>query len=232
MSSQTDDDDEIFVKNLRQKIESKSFKPTEPQSINTPDWRNPDDVKAYLDNLFVEYNFQCVSEKLPDGCHRLANFLENIRQQYKEATAIYKKNCDDNKHPRSCSVYAKNCSLGRGIKQDLLEACRYSFIACDLGVRDVSCLNAGMCWLNGVGGLPVDVNGAVDYLNRACDEQNPMACIRLFKLYIEGKTPKQTVYERHPAKAFDYARRACEMNDIIGCLNASLMCRKGIYVYV
>ncbi len=175
MSEQTDDD-ETFLRNLREKIQNKSFKPVEPQPLNTLDWRNPEDVKTYLDNLFVEYNFQCMSEKRPDGCHRLANFFENIRAKYKEATAIYKKNCDDYKYARSCSVYAKNCSLGRGIKQNLLEACRYSFIACDLGMAD-GCLNAGICQMDGVGGLPINVSDAVKYLNRACDEKNPIACI-------------------------------------------------------
>ena len=51
--------------------------------------------------------------------------------------------------------------------------------------------------------------------------------MRLFKLYIEGKTAKQTLFERDPLKAFEYTKRACEMNDLFGCLNASLMCRKG-----
>lgn len=68
-----------------------------------------------MENLYVEYSFQCLDEKLPDGCHRLANFLENIRSQYKEATDLYKKNCDENKYGRSCLTYAKNKTLGRGV---------------------------------------------------------------------------------------------------------------------
>jgi hypothetical protein len=78
------------------------------------DWRNPEEVKGYLDNLYVEYSFQCLKEKQPEGCHRLANFLENIRAQYKEANDLYKKNCDENKLGRSCYTYAKNKSIGRG----------------------------------------------------------------------------------------------------------------------
>jgi hypothetical protein len=78
------------------------------------DLRDPEEAKKYLDNLEIEYTFQCLKEKMPDGCHRLANFMENIRGNYKDATELYKKNCDENKFGRSCFTYSKNRSLGRG----------------------------------------------------------------------------------------------------------------------
>ncbi len=53
--------DEIFIKNLKEKIHSKSYEPIVPERLNTPDWRNPDDVKTYLDTLYIEYSFQCKS---------------------------------------------------------------------------------------------------------------------------------------------------------------------------
>lgn len=220
-------DDEIFVQKLKEQIKNKTFKPVEPNRINTPEWRDPNDVKQYLENLYIEYSFQCMSEKRPDGCHRLANYLENIKGQYKEATDLYKKTCDDFKYPRSCVVYSKNCSLGRGTKQNLLEACRYSFTSCDLGQSE-GCLNAGICLLDGVGGLPQNVFESIKYFNKACDDKNSFACMKLFKVYIEGKTNKQNLIERDPVKAYEYTKRACEMDDIFGCLNASLMQRKGI----
>ena len=34
---------------------------------NTPDWKNEEQVKEYLDNLYTEYSFQCMSERQPDG---------------------------------------------------------------------------------------------------------------------------------------------------------------------
>ena len=43
---------------------------------------------------------------------------------------------------RSCLVYSKNKYLGRGCQKDLLESCKYNFIACDLKITD-GCLNAG-----------------------------------------------------------------------------------------
>jgi hypothetical protein len=116
MSENNKKSDEEIVKEIREKIKAKT---PESLSVNQPasnlDWKNPDEVKDFLENLYVEYSFQCVSEKNPEGCHRLANFMENIRSQFKDATTLYKKNCDENKYPRSCLTYAKNKTLGRGI---------------------------------------------------------------------------------------------------------------------
>jgi hypothetical protein len=109
--------DEKFIQEIKEKIKEKQTNKIikkDNSDPRTPDLKNPEEVKDYLDNLFVEYSYQCLNEKLPDGCHRLANFLENIKSKYKEATEIYKKNCDEYKYARSCSVYAKNKSLGRG----------------------------------------------------------------------------------------------------------------------
>ena len=114
------------------------------------------------------------------------------------------------------------------MKQNLLEACRYSFISCDLNQSE-GCLNAGVCLLDGVGGFPKNIHESLKYLNKACDDKNSIACMRLFKVFIEGKNEKQNLIEREPQKAFEFTKRACEMDDILGCLNASLMCKKGTY---
>jgi TPR repeat protein len=72
-------------------------------------------------------------------------------------------------------------------------------------------------------GLPKNTPEAVKYFEKACDQRNSIACLRLFKVYLDGK---QGV-ERDTAKAFEYTKKACEMNDMLGCLNASIMLRKG-----
>lgn len=222
----SDPDDEL-IKEIRRKVADakNSTGPSEP--VKTPDLRSPEDVKDYLDGLFVEYSYQCMSEKRPDGCHRLANYMENIQKDYKGATDLYKKNCDGYKYPRSCLTYAKNKSLGRGGPKDLLEACKYSFIACDLGMVE-GCLNAGVCLSEGVGGLPINLMDAVPFLNKACDEGNSVGCMKLFNLYINEKSRKMDVgMGRDPVKAYEYARRACDLNDIMGCLNAARQCNIG-----
>ncbi|CAF1041726.1 unnamed protein product [Brachionus calyciflorus] len=221
--------DEQVVEKIRQKLsgvneaEDKGVVYAKSQKVGSLDWKNPEEVQDYLENLYVEYSFQCLNEKIPEGCHRLANFFENIRSQYTEATKLYKKNCDDNKYGKSCLTYAKNKSLGRGCKKDLQEACTYSFLACDEYKLTEGCLNSGICLSEGVGGSVVNVKEATRYLNLACDDKNPYACLKLFKIYLEGAGN----VEKNLPKAFEYTKRACDGNDLLGCLNASLMLRKG-----
>jgi len=104
----------------------------------------------------------------------------------------------------------------------VLEACNYSFKACDLKETE-GCLNAGICLSEGVGGMPKDVKESLTYFNKACNDKNSYACMRLFQLYLEGEEG----IKRNPQTAFEYTRKACEYDDMLGCMNASLMLRKG-----
>jgi hypothetical protein len=101
---------------IRKKLEELKIddndKDTSPRNF---DLKNYDEAKTYLDNLFIEYSFQCNGEKLPDGCYRLANYLENIRNDFEQATCLHKKNCDETKYERSCFQYAKANINGRGM---------------------------------------------------------------------------------------------------------------------
>jgi hypothetical protein len=121
MSEKNKKTDDEIVREIKEKIKSNTAKDfSVDQTANNLDWKNPEEVKDFLENLYVEYSFQCISEKNPEGCHRLANFMENIRSQFKDATELYKKNCDEYKYPRSCLTYAKNKTLGRGIQLYIL----------------------------------------------------------------------------------------------------------------
>jgi len=73
---------------------------------------------------------------------------------------------------------------------------------------------------DGVGGLPRNIPNSLGYLNKACDAQNTIACMKLFNLYISDKL-KEPGWQRDPVKAYEYAKRSCDMNDILGCLNAA-----------
>jgi hypothetical protein len=79
------------------------------------DLKNYDEVETYLKNLHIEFSFQCYGEKQPDGCYRLANYYENVKNDYEEATALHKQNCDQNKYERSCYQYAVARATGRGM---------------------------------------------------------------------------------------------------------------------
>nr|NP_001232115.1 uncharacterized LOC100190229 [Taeniopygia guttata]ACH44312.1 putative RIKEN cDNA 2010305A19 variant 3 [Taeniopygia guttata] len=41
-----------------------------------------EEVRAYLENLHVEYSYQCFKEKDPDGCQRFADYLDAVRKDF------------------------------------------------------------------------------------------------------------------------------------------------------
>jgi TPR repeat protein len=112
--------------------------------------------------------------------------------------------------------------LIKGCKQDWLESCQYNFIACDYGLTE-GCVNAGICRSEGIGGWPVDVQDSLKFLDKACDDKHPVACLKLFKIFVEGRGN----VAKDGARAFEYTKRTCDYGDVLGCFNASRMLRIG-----
>jgi len=84
-------------------------------------------------------------------------------------------------------------------------------------------LNAGICLKDGIGGLPKNLQDSLTYFEKSCNGNNPVACVTLFKIYLDGSTelPKDA------NKAFECTKRACDLGDMFGCWNAYLMLKKG-----
>ncbi len=78
----------------------------------------------------------------------------------------------------------------------------------------------------GVAGLPKNINESLLYLNRACEGKNSIACVKLFNLYMRDKNSDSN-WKKDPTKAFYYTKKACEYNDLFGCMNAARMCYIG-----
>ena len=94
------------------------------------------------------------------GCHLLGDYLEGIKQDYEKASKIYKSNCDESSHSKSCYKFANYCFLGKGTKQNLENAYSYYLKGCEAGDSD-SCLNGGlMC----VSNTPANENRPKDYV--------------------------------------------------------------------
>ena len=114
MAGRNADIDDKLIEEIKEKIKDKKTDASFYDRARSLDWKNPAEVAGYMDNLYVEYSFQCFSERRAESCHRLANFLENIRKQFQDATKLYKTTCDEYKYAHSCITYAKNMTLGRG----------------------------------------------------------------------------------------------------------------------
>ncbi|CAN8009898.1 unnamed protein product, partial [Ixodes pacificus] len=78
------------------------------------DFQKEEDVQEYIKNLGIEYRFECFKEKKPDGCHRLADYLEAIKKEFDKALDVYRTNCDDNKYGKSCFKYGNYKLIGKG----------------------------------------------------------------------------------------------------------------------
>lgn len=190
------------------------------------DLKKEEDVKEFLENLGIEYRFQCYREKEPDGCHRLGDFLEAVKKDFHKACKIYKFNCDDYKYGKSCFKYGNYSFLGKGCKADLDRAFEYYSIGCE-NASPESCLHAGLMltstnrdekkpWKK-------DYVKGLDFLDKGCQGNNGMSCYFASGIYITG-APNVL---KNMEKAFEYTRKACELDNIHACANLSQMYRKG-----
>jgi TPR repeat protein len=182
--------------------------------------KTKDEAKEYLDNLFTEYTFQCYGEKLVDGCYRLANYHENITHNFQEAAKIHKNICDNNDFERSCYHYGNSCLLGRGVKKDEVEGFKYHLKSCHLNNKR-SCLMAGVMTYYGRN-VALDSKLGFKCLEKACDLKEPEACLELFKINFDEKSQY-----KNRQNAVEFAKKSCELGNLYGCVNASLMYKKG-----
>ncbi|KAG2461592.1 cytochrome c oxidase assembly factor 7 [Polypterus senegalus] len=195
--------------------------------MGTVDFLNEDEVKEFLDNIGVEYHFQCHREKDPEGCQRLADYLDSIKKNYEGAAQILKMNCDQNQHSESCYKLGAYHVTGKGgLPQCLKTAYSYFVKSCEKGGKKSSdsCHNAALLVMDGQA-----VEGqsnprlARDYYTKACQGGFAPSCFNLSALFIQGTAG----LEKDMGLALRYALRACDLGHVWGCANASRMYRLG-----
>ncbi|CAF0898364.1 unnamed protein product [Adineta steineri] len=184
--------------------------------------KSEEEYKEYLDNLLVEYQFACFSEKLGDGCYRLANYHEIIKTDHATAGKIYKMSCDDMKFGHGCYRYGTFAFLGRGMDKDLPASTSYFERACELGFTK-GCHNAAIAYMQGDGCVK-NVNRGLEYYKKACSASVGESCLNLWSAYFHGHNGD--VVKDGPM-ALDYASKACDLEMFQGCVNAAIMCRRG-----
>ena len=120
-------------------------------------------MKEYLDRIGVEYRFQCYHEKRPDGCHRLADYLESFKSDWSRARSVYNMNCQENKYGPSCFKFGNYNLVGKAVAADFAEAYKSFLAGCDYGYG-ASCHNAGLMHHEAKIGEKRDFVKAVEYL--------------------------------------------------------------------
>ena len=208
------------------------------------DLKKESDVKEYLDKLGIEYRFGCYSEKKPEVCHLLGDYLEGIKKDFEKASKVYKSTCDDYGYAKSCYKFGNYSFLGKGksgSKGDPRSAYSYYEKGCNLNDPD-SCLHSGLLLVSRSMPKVIDRNvpKGLEFLTKSCDMNNATACFYLSGMHISGV--QKQVDEELPTKptkdgdyivlkdmkkAFDFAYKACELRNMYACANLSQMYARG-----
>ncbi|ALC49666.1 CG13865 [Drosophila busckii] len=163
------------------------------------DLKKESDVKEYVDKLGVEYRFGCYSEKKPEVCHLLGDYLEGIKKDFEKASKVYKSTCDDYGYAKSCYKYGNYSFLGKGksgSKGEPRVAYQYYEKGCNLNDSD-ACLHSGLLLVSRSMPKEIDRNvpKGLEFLTKSCDMNNATACFYLSGMHISGvqKKPEDNV---------------------------------------
>lgn len=109
-----------------------------------------------------------------------------------------------------------------GMEKDIPLSTSYFERACQLGFLK-SCHNAAIAYMEG-DGCTKNISKALDYFKKACAGSIGESCLSLWSAYFHGR--HGDVVKDGPA-ALEYATKACDLDIFQGCVNASIMCRRG-----
>ncbi|XP_015923248.1 cytochrome c oxidase assembly factor 7 homolog [Parasteatoda tepidariorum] len=188
-----------------------------------------EELKEYIDKLGIEYKFSCFKEKDPEACHLLGDYQEAVKKDFEGAAKIFKSNCDERQHKKSCYKFATFSYLGKGCEANNHVSYDYYKKSCDLGYSN-GCLNTGVMLSSpekdpqtGEPFIKTDYVTALTYLEKACTAKVATACFLASGLYIKGAegVPQDKV------KASQLAKDACDGGNIYACMNVSQMYKRG-----
>ncbi|XP_055388840.1 cytochrome c oxidase assembly factor 7 homolog [Condylostylus longicornis] len=166
------------------------------------DLKKESDVKEYLEKLGIEYRFGCYSEKKPEVCHLLGDYLEGIKKDFEKASKVYKSNCDDYGYAKSCYKYGNYSFLGKGksgSKGDPKLAYQYYEKGCALNDPD-ACLHSGLLLVSRAMPKQIERNvpKGVEFLAKSCDMNNATACFYLSGMHISGVQKQENIESNSP----------------------------------
>lgn len=175
----------------------------------------------------------------------LGDYLESIKKDFEKAGKVYRTNCDDFGYAKSCLKFGHYSFLGKGKtssaeKGDPKQAFQYYTRGCELKDADC-CLHSGLIMVSKT--KPAlferDVTKGMENLTKSCQMENGTACFYLSGMYISGvlknddakksanPDPSEFLVQKDMKKAFEFATRACELNNVFACANLSQMYKKG-----
>lgn len=172
-----------------------------------------------LEARWEEYKTSCASGNA-EACHSLGEYYQLVRNDAAAALALFARNCDPpeagvKRFAPSCFAMAAVLSQQRGREA---EAPAYFDKACAAGFAE-GCFNMGVIVSAGRYGVSADAQRARGYYDRACATGVGRACLTL------GVEALQRGNDN--ASALHHFEKACLLGELYGCVNATVMLRKG-----
>ncbi|KAI1892041.1 hypothetical protein AGOR_G00149900 [Albula goreensis] len=157
-----------------------------------------EEVKQFLDNIGIEFSYQCHKQKDPEGCQRLADYLEGVKRNYEATAQVLTHNCEVNGHGESCyKLGAYHVSGKGGVPECLKKAYSCFTRSCKAGARE--------------------------YYEKACAAGFAPSCFNLSTMYIQGSPG----LDKNMEQALKYSMEACQLGHVWACANASRMYKLG-----
>ncbi|NXN63325.1 COA7 factor, partial [Himantopus himantopus] len=217
-------------------------------------FEDEEEVRGYLENLHVEYSYQCFKEKDPDGkrphrhplpaaagpagastpfhrclagCQRLADYLDAVRKDFVAAARVLRDNCEGHGHSESCYKLGAYQAIGKGGLDPDLKAAYNSFMkSCEKGGKKSvnACHNVGLLAHDG------RVND---------DKPDPVVARDYYTKACDGNFAPScfnlsVIYlqgapgvPKDMNHALRYSLKGCELGHIWACANASRMYKLG-----
>lgn len=191
--------------------------------MNSYDLKDEKQAKEYLDKIGIEYRFQCYHQNLPDGCHRLASFLDTILRDFEKSRKVFEFNCSQNDYGLSCFKLGLCQMTGKGGEKNIQKAFDSFQKGCE-NKDGASCHNLALMFQDGKSpDGKKDFKKVEEFLIKGCEYKDFQSCYRLSGLYIKGKegVPKNM------QQAFKYSMMCCERDNPYACGNISIMYRMG-----
>ncbi|XP_073499567.1 cytochrome c oxidase assembly factor 7 isoform X2 [Phyllobates terribilis] len=161
------------------------------------------------------------------GCHRLAEYLENIKKNFEATAKVLTFNCEENGHSESCYKLGAYHITGKGgVPVNLKTAYNCFLKSCLKGGKKSadSCHNVGLLAQDGrVNDEKPDFHVARDYYTKACDGKFAPSCFNLSTMYLEGSPS----FAKDMTRALHFSEKACDLGHIWACANASRMYKLG-----
>ncbi|KAG9350961.1 hypothetical protein JZ751_024850 [Albula glossodonta] len=186
-----------------------------------------EEVKQFLDNIGIEFSYQCHKQKDPEGCQRLADYLEGVKRNYEATAQVLTHNCEVNGHGESCyKLGAYHVSGKGGVPECLKKAYSCFTRSCKAGGKKSmdACHNVGLLAHDGraMDGGP-DAGIAREYYEKACAAGFAPSCFNLSTMYIQGSPG----LDKNMEQALKYSMEACQLGHVWACANASRMYKLG-----